>query len=300
MAGKKKIKATELKNVRISYVSYVKNPATDILFDVIKSKDSEIIEDECYSDLINSVGQDGEEKPNKKTFKEMLLSLNPFSKNSDDDLDKENKTFIKEVGGMNIAKKIQETLNSISKRLDTLENNKDNTSDSLIELKKSLEGKEGQEKAKIEAEITLKETLSQVQSTIANYEKQITEIDEKIEDATEDVDVDSLEATKIDKETLVSILKGKEVDMQKEVMEFEKSGSDGTETDNGDGKKTDKNKDNEQTEKLTEVLSEVSKRLDTIENKRQQSNKLTVELDKDVLNEGEMDFTKDKFWGDVF
>lgn len=299
MAGKKKkVMATELKNVRISHVSYVKNPATDVLFDIVKDKDSGIIDEECYSDLINSVGSDNEEGNTKKTFKEMLMSLNPFKK-TDEDSDKENKTFIKEVGGMNIAKKIQDTLGSICKRLDVIENNRENTSDSLVELKKSLEGKEGPEKEKIENEITLKETLAQVQNTIANYEKQITEIDEKIEDA-EDADIDALESTKIDKETLVNILKGKEIDMQKEVKEFEKSGTDDTNADNGAENKTDKNKDNEESKELADVLSKISKRLDGIENKRQQSNKLTVELDKDVLNAGEMDMEKEEFWGDTW
>ncbi len=300
MAGKKKkVKATELKNVRISYVSYVKNPATDILFDVIKSKGSEIIEDECYTDLINSVGSDGEEKSEKKTFKEMLLSLNPFKK-TDDDSNEEDKIFIKEVGGMNIAKKIQETLTSINKRLNTLENNKENVSDSLIELKKELEGKEGQEKEKIQAMITLKETLGQVQDTITNYEKQIKEIDEKIEDANDD-DVDELESTKVDKETLVAILRGKEADMQKEVKEFEDAnpGNDKTgknKPENG----TDNETDNKQTKELTDALNKVSDRLDTLENKRDKSNKMTLEFDKNDVENGEMDPEKDAFWKGAF
>lgn len=301
MPKKKKVKATELKNVRVSYVSYVKNPATDIKFDIIKDKNNEIIEDECYTDIINK--SESTEKKSKKTFKAMLLNLNPFKK-GEDKLNEEDKIFIKEVGGMSIAKKIQDSLDNISKRLIKLENGKNDTSVSLEALKKEVEGKEGVERENLEAEIMVKEKLSALQNTIANYENEIQEIGKKIEDADED-DVATLKSIQVDKETLVTMLKEREEIILNEVKKLDKSETDNTDADtktpdNKTNKDKDTGKDNELNEKMMSTLDEVAKRLEVIENKRDKSNKMNIEVDKAEFENGEMDSSKDAFWKDAF
>lgn len=292
---KKKVKATELKDIRTAYVSYVKEPATGIQFSIIKEKDNEIIENECYTDSIENEGSGNV----KKTFKEMLLSLNPFKK-MDDDLSKEDKIFIKEVGGMNIAKKIQETLDSINKRLSIVESNgtsSQNVTASIEALQKEAEGKEGTEKETLDKKIVLMKQLEGAKKNIEAYENQIKSFKSKIEEAEEDDDIEILESIVTDKEIILKGLKSTVLNKEKEIEEFNKENPDNT--NDPDNKNTNKNttdKDSEAFIKLSESVSEVSKRLESLENRRQESNKMTIEIDKSEIGDGCNDPEKEEFW----
>ena len=303
---KQKVKAVELVSNKVEFVSYVKSPANNKEFQIIKSQDGIIIEDGCHTDEANEV-----KKENKFVgYIKNLIKLDKGNKSDRivKDYDKEDmKNFeVKEEADMGkFTEEILTTLKGIDTRLSKLErgsSSSDDISKKVQVLKEKAEKSEGDEKIELEKQIDLMERLTTAKADVENYEGQVKSIQENIEKeedkATKAVLIDTLK----DKESLLNVHKERVESITEEIKDVVKedasNGNENAEGEAGASKKKEET-EKEDNEKVLDAIKKVADRVESLEGKRNPSNKIEFELEDAQLNKSD-DPESDAFWKDVF
>jgi len=299
--GKKgKIKATELKDMRVSFVSVVDSPATGIPFKIIKNTEGvEINDSECFTgDIEQSVKLVADNKESKAVsentgikglFENILNKFQTSTKGADNNNEDEDlEEFEKEVSNpmSETAKKILASLESLNNRMSKIEQSSE-TSETvkgdIVAMQKQSESLTGDDKVSMEKEIGLLQAVEMTKATVEAYQFKIDKLENGISAETDTVKKEALVSMLKDKQGILTIYQAKETEAVKALETFRKeSGENPENTDNGQtatqkAQKPESKEDNGVLNKIADSIEKLSDRVDNMEKKRKPSNAIDFE-----------------------